>query len=149
VYENSLMGKWGDATGNNHSANSVGMDGIALEEEYCRKLGIGHMDASAQVPAREYIADVAFVLARNAETMGNLAHYIRMGRGDDSGIFVIPRGKKKGSSTMPHKDAKGGNPTVEEQTESYANEMRGALMTSISSCRIDYARDLTVLLQTG
>jgi adenylosuccinate lyase len=118
------------------------MDGLMLEDEYCGKLGLNHMDASAQIPAREYLADVIYVLARNAETMGNLANYIRTGRGDDAGIFKFPR-KKKGSTAMPHKDAKGGNPSVEEQTESSANYMRGALGTSLSSCKFDYARDLS------
>lgn len=142
IYRDSLMAKWSDATGNYHSAEAVDMDGIKLEEEYCKALGLKHMDASAQIPAREYLSDVIYVLARTAETMGNLAHYIRMGRGDDAGIFRFPR-KKKGSTTMPHKDAKGGNPTVEEQTESYVNYMRGIMPTSLSSCRFDYGRDLS------
>jgi adenylosuccinate lyase len=44
---------------------------------------------------------------------------------------------------MPHKDMKGGNPVAEENTESFTNNMRGIMQTSLSSCRFDYARDLS------
>lgn len=142
VYRNSIKGKWADATGNHHSCTALGIDGMKLQEEYCRRLGVGYMSAPAQIPGREFITDVVYSLARVAETMRNLAHYIRWGRSDDVGIFKVPR-KKKGSSSMPHKDAKGGNPTVEEQTESFSNYMRGVLATSLSSCTFDYARDLS------
>lgn len=115
---------------------------MKLQEAYCEKLGLRYMMAPAQIVGREYTTDVLYALARTAETVGNLAHYVRWGRGDDVGIFRFPR-KNKGSSAMPHKDAKGGNPTAEEQAESFTNYMRGVLMTSLSSCRFDYARDLS------
>lgn len=144
VYRNSVKGKWADATGNHHSAVDLGIDGMKLQEEYCRRLGIGHMIAPAQIPGREFTTDVVYALARSAETMKNLAFYIAWGMSDDVDIFrdLNPR-KRKGSSAMPHKDRKGGNRTVEEQTESLANFMRGALMTSLSSCSFRYGRDLS------
>jgi adenylosuccinate lyase len=141
-YANSIVGKWADATGNHHSATALGIDGMALQEEYCRRLGIGHMIAPAQIPGREFIADLVYGMARSAETMANLSGYMRWGRSHDVGIFKVPR-KRKGSSAMPHKDAVGGNPIVEEQAESFVKYMRGVMSTMLSSCGFDYARDLS------
>jgi len=142
VYDKSLVGKWGDATGNHHSATALGINGIELQEKYCKKLGIKNMDAPAQIPGREFSTDVIYSIARTGETMRNLADYIRMGRSSDVGLFTFPRGNK-GSSAMPHKDKMGGNPTAEEQTLSFSNFMRGNLATSISSCTFNYSRDLS------
>lgn len=144
VFVNSLVGKWADATGNHHSAKALGIDGMELQKKYCEKLGIKHMIAPAQIPGREFPMDVIYALLRSSVTMDNLAHYIRMGRGDDMGIFRFsPKKGIKGSSAMPHKDVKGGNPTAEEQTESYRNFMIGAIATAAASCRFDYCRDLS------
>jgi adenylosuccinate lyase len=144
VYKHSIKGKWSDATGNHHSATTLGIDGMKLQEKYCENLGIGFMDASAQIPGREFITDVVYSMARTAATMANLAHYIRTGKGDDANIFFDASPKKrKGSSSMPHKDVKGGNPIVEEQTESYFNTVFGELVTSLATTQFDYARDLT------
>ncbi len=144
IYKNSIKGKWGDATGNHHSAKSLGADGMKLQEEYCKKLGIGHMIANAQIPAREYLTDIIYSIARMAETIDNLAYYMAWGKGTDASIFmdVNPK-KRKGSSAMPHKDMVGGNPSTEEQAESFANLMRGYLVTSLSSCKFRYGRDLS------
>jgi len=142
VYNTSLIGKWADATGNHHSAKALGIDGILLQQEFCKSIDIGCMIAPAQIPGREYIFDIASVLTRTAGTIAGLAHYIRMMRGDDAGIFTFPRGKK-GSSAMPHKDSKGGNPTAEEQAESYFRKMVGDLTTIASTIPFDYGRDLT------
>ncbi len=141
--EHSIIGKWSDATGNHHSARALGIDGIALEEAYCKDLGLGHMVAAAQLPGLEFEADIVYALARTGETLSNLAEYVAMGRGDDRNIFIngSPK-KKKGSSAMPHKDAKNGNPTTEEQVESVRNKMRGWMTTALSNCRMPYARNL-------
>ncbi|MBS3081371.1 hypothetical protein J4416_00350 [Candidatus Pacearchaeota archaeon] len=144
VYDNSLKGKWGDATGNHHSAKTLGIDGLVLEAEYCKTLGIGKMIAPAQVPGLEFEADVQYVLSRLGETLGNIVEYIATGRGDDSNVFVNANpSKKKGSSAMPHKDAKNGNPTAEEQVISLVNYLRGNMSTSLSNCRMPYARNLS------
>jgi adenylosuccinate lyase len=50
--------------------------------------------------------------------------------------------KKKGSSAMPHKDAKNGNPTAEEQVMSVRNYLMGNMTTALSNCEMPYARDL-------
>ncbi|MEK6872349.1 MAG: lyase family protein, partial [Nanoarchaeota archaeon] len=101
VYDNSIIGKWGDATGNHHSATASQVDGIQLQQAYCRDLGIGFMDAPAQVPGLEFEADIMYVLSRLSETMNNLANYIANGRGDDVNIFINASPKKqKGSSAM-------------------------------------------------
>ncbi|MFH0830135.1 MAG: lyase family protein [Candidatus Aenigmatarchaeota archaeon] len=142
VYNHSLVGKWSDITGNHHSATDADIDGMELEEALCRELEIGHMTASAQVPGREFSADVMYSLARTMETVGNLAQYVAWGRSDDVNIFRFPLGKK-GSSGMPHKDAKGGNPTTEEQAESFESYINGCLATSMATCNMRYARDLT------
>jgi adenylosuccinate lyase len=143
VYQNSLIGKWGDATGNHHAATALGLDGMKLQQQFCESVGLGYMTAPGQIPGREYIFDVVFSLARIGESVGNLAHYIRWGRSDDVGLFKVPLKGDKGSSAMPHKDAKGGNPTVEEQAESFTNYMEGVLVAAAANCRIDYARELS------
>ena len=144
VYLNSIVGKWGDATGNHHSATALGIDGIRLQEEYCRDLGIGFMDAPAQVPGLEFEADVVFAMARLGETINNVANYIAWGRSDDVNIFVntSPR-RQKGSAAMPHKDAKNGNPTTEEQFMSDRNYLVGNLVTAMMNCEMPYARNLS------
>ncbi|MDO8740886.1 MAG: lyase family protein [Candidatus Woesearchaeota archaeon] len=143
VYEHSVIGKWGDATGNHHSALALGIDGIKLQEEYCKKLGIGFMDAATQLPGLEFEADIAYVMSRLGETMNNIAKYIAWGRSDDVNIFInaAPQ-KKKGSSAMPHKDAKNGNPTEEEQFMSARNYLAGNLVTALMNCEMPYARNL-------
>ncbi len=143
VHSHSIVGKWADATGDHHSAKALGIDGIALQEAYCRELGVGWMDAPAQVPGLEFEADVTYALARLAETGNNVARFIAWGRGDDVNIFVngSPQ-RKKGSSAMPHKDAKNGNPTVEEQFMSVGNYMRGNMVTALANCEMPYARNL-------
>ena len=143
VYENSIMGKWGDATGNHHSATALGIDGIKLQEAYCKRLGISFMDAAAQLPGLEFEADVFYSISRLGETMNNLAKFIAWGRSDDVNIFVngSPQ-KKKGSSAMPHKDAKNGNPTEEEQFMSARNYTMGNLVTAMANCEMPYARNL-------
>ena len=142
-YTNSLVGKWADATGNHHSAVSRGIDGMALQEAYARHLGLRCMTAPAQTPGREFNADIMYSLARTAGTLANLGRYIRRGRGDDSNVFIYdsPK-KKKGSSAMPHKDIKNGNPTSEEQAESGLHEMAGKMVTAIETIVFDYGRDL-------
>ncbi len=143
VYENSIIGKWGDATGNHHSAVALGIDGIQLQREYCKDLGIGFMDAPAQLPGLEFEADITYVMARLGETMNNIAKYIAWGRSDDVNIFIntSPK-KKKGSSAMPHKDAKMGNPIAEEQFMSVRNYLQGNMMTALANCELPYARNL-------
>lgn len=141
VYANSLMGKWADASGNHHGAASMNIDGRKLEEEYCKRLGLRHMKAPAQIPGREYLADVIYSLTRAAHSVGNLARFIRQHRGSDVGVFKFPLGKK-GSTSMPHKDASGGNPDIEEQAGNYAHYMTGNLTTQASTIMFDYARNL-------
>ncbi len=143
VYNNSIIGKWVDATGNNHSATALGVDGIKLQEEYCKDLGIGWMMAPAQLPGLEFEADIFYAIARLGTTMNNLARYIAWGRSDDVNIFVNTGKKMKGSSAMPHKDVKGGNPTAEEQVMSIANYLVGNLTTGMMNCQMLYARDLS------
>ena len=141
-HDYSTVGKWSDVTGNFHSAVDMEMDGRKIENEFCNRLGIRHMKASAQVPGREYVMDIFYSLARIGETVANLAHYMRTGRGDDVDVFRFPRGRK-GSSGMPHKDRKGGNPAAEEQGESIDGLLRGLMVTAQSTSRMDYARDLS------
>ena len=143
VYENAIVGKWADATGNHHSANSVGIDGLVLQEEFCKDINVGFMDAPAQIPALEFEADVTYALARISETVGNVAKYIKWGRSDDVNVFVnASPTKKKGSSALPHKDTKNGNPTSEEQARSMKRYMHGNMVTALENCEMEYARDL-------
>ena len=143
VYQNSIIGKWGDATGNHHSAKALGIDGIKLQKELCNNLKMSFMDASAQVPGLEFEADISYALSRISETINNIARYIAWGRSDDVNIFINANPKKKkGSSAMPHKDSKNGNPIIEEQFMSITNYLRGNLMTSLCNCEMPYARNL-------
>ena len=144
VYDNSIMGKWADATGNHHSAKALGIDGVLLQREYCKDLGISCMDAPAQVPGLEFEADVFYVMSRLGETMNNIAKFISFGRSDDVNIFINASPKKqKGSSAMPHKDAKNGNPDAEEQFMSVRNYLIGNLTTAMINCEMPYARNLS------
>ena len=144
VYNNSIIAKWGDATGDHHSAKASGVDGIKLQEKYCEELGVGYMIAPAQVPALEFEADIVFSLARTGVTIDNISRFIQEGKGSDPDVFndVTPK-KRKGSSSMPHKDAKGGNPTSEEQNMSLANYTMGMMTTALANCQMSYARDLS------
>ena len=143
VHDNSLKGKWGDATGNHHSATTLGIDGMVLQDDYTASLGVGRMIAAAQLPGLEFEADVHYVLTRLGETIGNIARYIATGRGDDPNIFVNASPiRKKGSSAMPHKDAKNGNPTAEEQAMAMTNYLRGGMTTALVNCDMPYARNL-------
>ncbi|MFA4820157.1 MAG: lyase family protein [Candidatus Aenigmatarchaeota archaeon] len=143
VYANSLFAKWADATGNHHSATTVGIDGMKLQQEYAKRLGLRCMTAPAQIPGREFNADVMYALVRTSGTLANMGRYIRKGRGDDAGVFALKKpGKAKGSSAMPHKDIKGGNPIAEEQAGSLLHEMAGKLMTAVNTIPFDYGRDL-------
>jgi argininosuccinate lyase len=71
------------------------------------------------------------------------------GRGDDVNLFVNtnPR-SQKGSSTMPQKDAKGGNPTAEEQAMSCRNYLIGLAVTGLINCEFPYARNLSASANT-
>ena len=143
VYDNSVKGKWADATGNHHQASDYGVDGIKLQEEFCKELEIGYMDAPSQLPGLEFEADVAYAVSRIAMTINNLAKYVASGFGDDTNIFFDENPKKrKGSSAMPHKDAKGGNRTTEEQDVSMANKLMGWMTTALANCEMPYARTL-------
>lgn len=143
-YHNSIVGKWGDMTGNHHGATTVGVNGVKLQQEYCKDLGVACMDAAAQVPGLEFEADIVYSVARIGMSVDNLAFYMASGRGDDRDIFVYvnPTKKRKGSSGGPHKDAKGGNPIDEEQARSVANKLMGAVMTALANCFMPYARTL-------
>ncbi|MCX6707093.1 MAG: lyase family protein [Candidatus Woesearchaeota archaeon] len=142
VYDNSIYGKWSDATGNYHAAHAVGVDGIDLEERLCSKLGINHMIASSQVPAREFLAEIECAIGLYMETVADLASHIRWLKSDDVDC-MFQKKDKKGSSSMPHKDSKGGNPDKEEQAKSFANQVRGFITTMMCACEMDYGRDLT------
>lgn len=143
VHDNSIMGKWADVTGDHHSAKVLGIDGIKLQEEYCKDLGVGHMIAPAQIPALEFEADVTFSMARTGETLNNLSCLIEDNKGSDVDVVIDTNPKKrKGSSAMPHKDAKGGNPTTEEQDMSIRNYLHGLVTTALSNCEMPYARNL-------
>lgn len=143
VHDNSLMAKWADVTGDHHSSKALGIDGIKLQEEYCKDLGVGHMIAPAQIPGLEFEADVFYSMARTGETLNNISHFIEDGKGSDVDVFKDNNPKKrKGSSGMPHKDAKGGNPTTEEQDMSLRNYLEGLVQTALANCEMPYARNL-------
>lgn len=142
-YTNSIMGKWSDATGNHHQAKEVKIDGLSLQEEFCKRLGVNHMDAPSQLPGLEFEADIAYAVTRIGMTVNNLAKYIASGFGDDTNIFIdIDPKERKGSAGMPHKDAKGGNRITEEQEVSMANKLMGWMTTALANCEMPYARSL-------
>lgn len=143
VYNNSIKWKWWDATWNHHSATALWIDGIKLQKELCDEIWVWYMDASAQIPWLEFEMDIQYVMARLTETMNNIAKFIALWRSDDVNIFINWNPKKhKWSSAMPHKDAKNGNPIVEEQTMSLRNYMLWNLVTAGMNCEMPYARNL-------
>ncbi|MBT5739837.1 hypothetical protein HOI26_01935 [Candidatus Woesearchaeota archaeon] len=144
VYEKSIMGKWADASGNHHGATSLKIDGPELEKDLCDILAVNSMIAPAQLPGLEFETDVVYALTRISATVGNLATYIRRHKGSDAALFLDSNPKRrKGSSAMPHKDLYGGNPTTEEQDNSWFNHMAGTLTTAMMNTQMDYARDLS------
>ncbi len=142
-HDNSIIGKWADATGDHHSAKALGIDGIELQRQYCGDLGIGFMDAPAQVPGLEFESDCTYAAARISATVNNIARFIAWGRSDDVNVFVnaSPR-RQKGSAALPHKDVKNGNPITEEQGTSHNNYAAGNLVTAFLNCEMPYARAL-------
>jgi len=144
MYENSIVWKWWDATGNHHAVWVIWLDWVELQKIYTDKLKIWHMTASAQTPWLEFEADIIYCMSRIWETLNNIAKYIAWWRSDDVNIFVnwSPK-KKKGSSAMPHKDAKNWNPTVEEQIMSLRNYLSWNMITWMMNCEFPYARNLS------
>lgn len=143
VYLHSIIWKWWDATWNHHSATALWINWIELQQKLCERLWIWYMDASAQIPWLEFEFDVAFVMARLMETLNNIAKFIALWRSDDVNVFINASPQKnKGSSAMPHKDAKNWNPTTEEQTMSFRNYMLGNLVTAWMNSEMPYARNL-------
>lgn len=144
VHDFSLIAKWGDATGNHHAATVFDVDGMELQKRYAQKLGLRYMDAPAQIPGREFNADVMYALTRLAGTLGNFGNFIQTQRSDDVGLYIYDNpDRKEGSSAMPQKTEKGGNPTAEEQAQNLARKMLGILTTSVGTIEFDYARDLS------
>ncbi len=144
VYQNSLKAKWGDATGNHHSATALWIDWQELQKNLASKLQVWYMDAAGQIPGLEFEADIFFAMARLTETLNNIARFIANGRSDDVNVFINGNPhRKKGSSAMPHKDAKNGNPTTEEQTMSLRNYFSWNLVTAMMNCEMPYARNLS------
>lgn len=140
-YNKSIKGKWADATGCHHSAKSSGLNGINNQKEYCKKLGISCMIAPAQINSREFHSDIIYAITRTQGTIANLAHYVKQQRDQDCLTMRVPR-KRKGSSSMPHKDLMGGNTIKEEQARSSFKLAKGCLTISVDSIVFDWARDL-------
>jgi len=139
----SLIAKWAGETGNHHNAVAGGIDGMELQEEYARKLGLNSMTAPAQIPGREFNADIMYALARTSGTLANIGNYVSTNRGSDPALYKYMNPKKaKGSSGMPHKDLFGGNPTAEEQAQALLHELAGKMVTAIETIKMDYARNL-------
>lgn len=143
VYNNSIIWKWWDATGNHHSATALWINGIELQKKFSQTLWVWYMDAAAQIPWLEFEFDVFFVMSRLTETLNNIAKFIALWRSDDVNVFInASPHKKKWSSAMPHKNAKNWNPTTEEQVMSLRNYMLWNLVTAWMNSEVPYARNL-------
>ena len=140
-YTNCLEGKVSGAVGTYASAEVAEIDGMRVEEEVCKRLGIQAPIVSSQIPPRENHAYIMSDLAVLSGTLSDAAHYIRTLKRTEIGEFTEKR-KGTGSSTMAHKK----NPHVEERIESIGRVMRGFAQIQLESVESDYARSLATSL---
>ncbi|HLD42763.1 MAG TPA: lyase family protein [Candidatus Nanoarchaeia archaeon] len=142
-YKNSLFGKWSDATGSYHNTVATGVDGRKLESDLMERLGLRSMIAASQTPPREALCDIGSAVAISMATLASIAREIKKQKSDDVDTLweVVDEGTK-GSSAMPHKDIKGGNPSMEERIRSLSHMASGYTATLYATADMAYARDL-------
>ncbi|RQD81223.1 MAG: adenylosuccinate lyase [Methanocalculus sp. MSAO_Arc1] len=130
----------GQLTGAVGTQAAFGDDGMEVQAAMMRHLGIGSVDVSNQVIARDRYAEYFFMLANIATTLDKIGIEIRSLQRTEIAEVEEAFGKKQvGSSTMPHKR----NPIKSEQVGGLARVIRSAVEPALLNNTLWDERDLT------
>ncbi len=130
----------GQLTGAVGTQASLGKKGIAVQASMMRHLGLGAVDVSNQVIARDRYAEYFMFLANVATTLDKIGIEIRSLQRTEIGEVEEEFGSRQvGSSTMPHKR----NPIKSEQVCGLARVIRSAVEPSLLNNTLWDERDLT------
>ncbi len=139
-YKHCLKGKFSGAVGSYAAQQVIGIDGGALEEKICGRLGINPALISMQTIPRENYARLSSALAIMAGTLEQAGKEVRNLQRTEIGELSEPFGKKQvGSSTMAQKR----NPINCENICSNARVVRANLMPLLENIALEHERDLT------
>ena len=130
----------GKLTGAVGTLASLGKDGLRVQAEMMRRLGLSDAGLTTQVIARDRYAEYIFLLANIASTLEKIAVAVRSLQRTEIGEVSEPFGKNQvGSSTMPHKR----NPVKCEQVCGLARIIRGMVEPALLNNTLWDERDLT------
>ena len=130
----------GKLTGAVGTLASLGKDGLRVQAEMMRRLGISDAGLTTQVIARDRYAEYIFLLANIASTLEKIAVAVRSLQRTEIGEVSEPFGKNQvGSSTMPHKR----NPVKCEQVCGLSRIIRGMVEPALLNNTLWDERDLT------
>jgi adenylosuccinate lyase len=130
----------GQMTGAVGTQASLGEHGIEVQETMMTLLGLGHVDVSNQVVARDRYAEYFMFLANVATTLDKIGVEIRSLQRTEIGEVEEAFGKNQvGSSTMPHKR----NPIKSEQVCGLARVIRSTVEPALENNTLWDERDLT------
>lgn len=130
----------GQLTGAVGTQASLGKKGIAVQASMMHHLGLGAVDVSNQVIARDRYAEYFMFLANVATTLDKIGIEIRSLQRTEIGEVEEEFGTRQvGSSTMPHKR----NPIKSEQVCGLARVIRSAVEPSLMNNTLWDERDLT------
>ncbi len=112
----------------------------AVQDEVCRRLGLGSATATTQVLQRDRHAAFLCALALAGATLEQVAVEIRNLQRTDVHEVEEPFAKgQKGSSAMPHKK----NPIVSERITGMARLLRGYAHTGLENVALWHERDIS------
>lgn len=130
----------GKLTGAVGTLASLGKDGLRVQAEMMRRLGLSDAGLTTQVIARDRYAEYIFLLANIASTLEKIAVAVRSLQRTEISEVSEPFGKNQvGSSTMPHKR----NPVKCEQVCGLARIIRGMVEPALLNNTLWDERDLT------
>ena len=130
----------GKLTGAVGTLASLGKDGLRVQAEMMRRLGLSDAGRTTQVIARDRYAEYIFLLANIASTLEKIAVAVRSLQRTEIGEVSEPFGKNQvGSSTMPHKR----NPVKCEQVCGLARIIRSMVEPALLNNTLWDERDLT------
>ncbi len=130
----------GQLTGAVGTQAALGAAGPAIQATMMELLGIGSVDVSNQLIARDRYAEYFMFLANVATTLDKIGLEIRLMQRSEIGEVEEAFGEKQvGSSTMPHKR----NPIKSEQVCGLARIVRSAVEPALLNNVLWDERDLT------
>lgn len=130
----------GKLTGAVGTLASLGKDGLRVQAEMMRRLGISDAGLTTQVIARDRYAEYIFLLANIASTLEKIAVSVRSLQRTEIAEVSEPFGKNQvGSSTMPHKR----NPVKCEQVCGLSRIIRSMVEPALLNNTLWDERDLT------